>query len=175
MKENKTDRKRLSDAFAALRSQGFDALKKEDRGLNALPFGQVRSGPYPADDFNASGRLLGFGRVHCCADPRTRAAVVAALSAAGFAVFDRTGWDLGSIVFARDASELTALVATFQAEAAAWPEMLEGLSVDALADRRTEARRLLSDVDRVTFDALDADGWNGTLDELLTTVAALAA
>ena len=37
------------------------------------------------------------------------------------------------------------------------------------------ARALLSDADRVTFDALRADGWSGELGDLLNTVAAFSA
>jgi hypothetical protein len=37
------------------------------------------------------------------------------------------------------------------------------------------ARMLLSNADRVTFDALRADGWSAELGDLLITVAALSA
>ena len=47
-------------------------------------------------------------------------------------------------------------------------------SASTAASRWIAAPRLLSDADRVTFDALKADGWKGSLHGLLDTVAALA-
>ena len=57
------------------------------------------------------------------------------------------------------------------------PRILRLLADDAdVYVRWSAAPRLLSPADRVTFDALEADGWpTADLDGLLATVAALAA
>ena len=50
----------------------------------------------------------------------------------------------------------------------------DGLNKDGFT-KWDVARTLLSNADRVTFDALRADGWSAELGDLLKTLAALSA
>jgi hypothetical protein len=51
---------------------------------------------------------------------------------------------------------------------------MDGLNKDGFT-KWDVARTLLSNADRVTFDALRADGWSAELGDLLRTVAAISA